>query len=45
MDDTVLTPARLWKQLTGDERLKVARAFWLDEDAAEDQLQAVVLIA
>ena len=45
MDDTVLTPARLWKQLTGDERLKVARAFWLDEDAAEDQLQAVMLIA
>jgi hypothetical protein len=45
MVDTVLTPARLWKQLTGDERLKLARAFWLDEEATEDQLQAVMLIA
>jgi len=45
MDDTVLTPARLWKQMTSDERLKVARAFWLDADAIEDQLQAVMYLA
>jgi hypothetical protein len=28
-----------------DERLRVARAFWLDEEAGEEQLRAVMLIS
>jgi hypothetical protein len=44
MTDT-LTPSRLWKSLTLDQRQRIARAFWLDEEAVEDQLQAALLIA
>src|SRR5688572_33214424 len=40
-----LTPSRLWKQMTAEQRLQAARAFWLDEQAADDQLQAVLLIS
>lgn len=40
-----LTPSRLWKQMTVDQRQRAARAFWLDADAKADQLQAVMLIA
>jgi len=42
---TALTPARLWKQMTSDQRLRAARAFWADEQATDDQIQAVLLIA
>src|SRR4051794_24377922 len=47
MTDTMLTPARLWKGMTSDQRLKAARAFWVTEEdeAADDQFQAVFLIA
>lgn len=31
--------------MTGEQRLRAARAFWLDEAAADDQIQAVLLIA
>ena len=31
--------------MTGELRLQVARAFWQDEQAADDQIQAVLLIA
>jgi hypothetical protein len=31
--------------MTQDQRLRAARAFWLDEQAADDQVQAVMLIA
>jgi hypothetical protein len=31
--------------MTADYRLRVARAFWLDEDATDDQIQAVMLIS
>ncbi len=31
--------------MTADHRLRVARAFWLDEEAADDQIQAVMLIS
>jgi hypothetical protein len=44
MTDT-LTPGRLWKSLPLDQRQRIARAFWLDEEAVEDQLQAALLIA
>ena len=40
-----LTPSRLWKKMTADQRQRAARAFWSDPDARADQLQAVMLIA
>jgi hypothetical protein len=40
-----LTPARLWKSLPLEQRQRIARAFWLDEEAVDDQLQAALLIA
>src|SRR5262249_60760214 len=40
-----LTPSRLWKQMTADQRQRAARAFWSDEDARADHVQAVMLIA
>ena len=45
MTDAPLTPARLWKQLTSGQRIAAARAFWLEESATDDQIQAVMLIA
>jgi hypothetical protein len=45
MTETTLTPSRLWKQLTLEQRTRVARAFWEDPDATDDQLQAALLIA
>jgi hypothetical protein len=45
MTDTPLTPARLWKLMTPDQRQRAARAFWSDEEAADDQIQAVLLIS
>src|SRR5215470_14096796 len=40
-----LTPARLWKRMTAEQRLDAARAFWRSEEAGDDQVQAVILIA
>jgi len=31
--------------MTADQRLRAARAFWADEQAGDDQIQAVLLIA
>ena len=31
--------------MTADQRLRAARAFWADEQAADEQIQAVMLIA
>ena len=45
MTEPTLTPARLWKRMTADQRLRAARAFWNDEEATDDQIQAVLLIA
>src|SRR5262245_65173054 len=45
MTETTLTPSRLWKHLTLDQRTRIARAFWADEEATDDQLQAALLIA
>jgi hypothetical protein len=45
MTDQALTPSRLWKRMTAAMRFEVARAFWLDDQAADDQLQAVLLIS
>src|ERR1700674_3327039 len=40
-----LTPSRLWKQMNGAQRLASARAFWSDDEAVDDQIQAALLIA
>jgi hypothetical protein len=40
-----LTPSRLWKHMTGAQRLASARAFWADDEAIDDQIQAALLIA
>jgi hypothetical protein len=44
MTDT-LTPSRMWKRMTLDQRERVARTFWSDPDATDDQVQAALLIA
>ena len=43
--DTTLTPSRLWKKMTLDQRHRAARAFWEDDEATNDQVQAALLIA
>src|SRR3954471_21006737 len=45
MMETTLTPSRLWKQMTLEQRTRVARAFWEDPEATDDQVQAAFLIA
>jgi len=45
MTDTSPTAARLWKTMTPAQRLVAAGAFWADEQATDDQVQAVMLIA
>jgi hypothetical protein len=40
-----LTPSRLWKQMTGSQRMASARAFWANDEAIDDQIQAALLIA
>src|SRR5438128_542183 len=43
--ETMLTPSRVWKKMTLEQRQRAARAFWEDEEAANDQVQAALLIA
>jgi hypothetical protein len=45
MTETTLTPTRLWKRMTFEQRQRAARAFWQDEEATDDQTQAALLIA
>ena len=45
MTESTLTPSRVWKHLSLDRRTRIARAFWADEEATDDQVQAVLLIA
>ena len=45
MTDPTLTPSRLWKRTTAEQRTRIAHAFWSDDDAIDDQLQAALLIA
>ena len=40
-----LGPARLWRELTLDERMALAAALWNDEESAPQQAEAVQLIA
>jgi hypothetical protein len=41
----VLTPSRLWKKMPQEQRVRAARAFWLDDESTNDQVQAVMLIS
>ncbi len=45
MTETTLTPGRLWKQMSNEQRQKAARAFWEDPEATDDQVQAAFMIA
>jgi hypothetical protein len=45
MTDTTLTPSRLWKRMTAEQRLRAARALYRDADAAGEQRQGALLIA
>jgi hypothetical protein len=45
MTETTLTPSRLWKRLTSEQRQRAAYAFWSDPEATDDQVQAAFLIA
>jgi hypothetical protein len=42
---TPLTPARLWKRMTSEQRKGAALAFWQDDQGANEQMQAVFLIS
>lgn len=45
MTEQLLTPSRLWKRMTSEQRQRAARSFWTDEQAVDDQVQAALLIA
>ena len=45
MTDPTLTPARLWKRMSGEQRLRAASALWREKEAAGEQAQATQLIA
>lgn len=45
MTEPTLTPSRLWRTMTLEQRQRAARAFWQDEGAGDDQVQAALLIA
>lgn len=45
MTEAIVTPSKLWKRMTAEQRLLAARAFWIDEQASDDQVQAVLFIA
>jgi hypothetical protein len=45
MTDTTLTPGRVWKRMTPEQRYRAALAFWRDETDAADRAQAVRLIS
>lgn len=45
MTETTLTPSKLWRQMTGTQRVAASRAFWADEETIDDQVQAAILIA
>jgi hypothetical protein len=45
MTESTLTPSRLWKQMTLEQRTRAALAFWEDSEATDDQVQAALLIA
>jgi hypothetical protein len=45
MTDVTQTPSRLWRTLSLTQRERLARAFWSDPHATDDQMQATLLVA
>lgn len=45
MTETPLSPARLWKRMTPQQKVAAAHSFWNDEEGTNDQIQAALLIA
>ena len=39
------TPSLLWKQMSEEQRLQAAEAFWRESDSADQQVEAMVLMA
>jgi len=40
-----ISPARLWRELTGEQRQALAAALWADEESLPQQIEAVHLVA
>lgn len=45
MAESTRTPSKLWKRMSPEQRLQTAQALWAEEQATEDQIQAIMLIA
>jgi len=45
MTEQTVTPSKLWKRMTSDQRMRAARAFWTDEQSGDDQIRAALFIA
>lgn len=44
-DDAPMTLARLWREMTPDQRAAASRAFWLDTESMTQQVEAVTHLA
>ena len=45
MSDPTLTPSRLWKRMTSEQRLRASKALWKESEAASEQAEAITAIA
>jgi hypothetical protein len=45
VDQDAVHPGRLWKQMPEGEKLRAAEAFWRDPDGAQQQVEAMALLA
>jgi hypothetical protein len=45
VDQAEIHPARLWKQMPDAEKLRAAEAFWRDPEGAQQQVEAMALLA
>ena len=45
VDQAEIHPARLWKQMSDAEKLRAADAFWRDAEGAQQQIEAMALLA
>ena len=43
--ETNTSPIQLWKGLSDEQRLQAAEAFWREPDSADQQIEAMVLLA
>ena len=45
MTDTTITPSRLWKRMTADQRRRAGAALWAADDNVNEQRQVALLVA